>query len=149
MGRDFTPYEHYISDKSMGGTLRTATFFDNEGKKIEWFKREEKKILEKYRELGFLFSECLLELWDEMSGHPRYRKEVLETIERDLEFIIENIGTLELKNNFNKTVYDWFMGKLDKNFYYSDRNNDLLKVYIFRCYSRRVAGDKDWKVGII
>lgn len=143
MGRDFTPYEHYNADKRMGGTLRTVTFTDENGKEVQWFKPKEQRILSKYKELGFLFSESLIDLWDKMSGHPRYRKKILDKVEQDLELIINNISDQMVFDSFDKTLYDWYIGRLDPHFYYNNENNRLLEVYIYRKFVRMVGGDTD------
>ena len=144
--RDLTPKELYLSDKQFGGRANSHRPVNEKsfvyGEKSKYvYSFSQRRILSKYEYLGFLFTKNLLHCWDEMSEHPRIRKEVLDDIEDHLERVISNLHSSVSVYGCKEVVYKWFMGELDPNFYYSWQNDLLLERYIMGEYSRRL-GDK-------
>lgn len=144
--RDLTPKELYLLDKQRGGRVNPHRPMNEKyldyNEKYKWtYSFNQRRVLKKYEYLGILFTKNLLHCWDEMSKHPRIRKEVLDDIEDHLERVISNLHSSTSVYGCKEVVYKWFMGELDSNFYYSWQNDLCLEGYIMREYSRRL-GDK-------
>ena len=65
----------------------------------------------------------------------KYRKRILDNIEKHLKEIEE----IERGNN-QDIVWLWYTGKLDSNFYYNERNNELFMKYIITEVNKLVSG---------
>lgn len=130
MSRSWTPREMYYADKmmqeGMGESLRGKTFVyvAPNGDRTPMESEQDLKIRKQFIELGFLF-DPLPKLYNELSNHPKYRNKVLNQIEQHLEELIKH-------NNGSKedVVWLWYIGLLDKNFYYNTYNNELFYEYI-------------------
>ena len=138
MSRDFTPMEYYNCDKYMtlrGESLRESRFT------IRWqmgktpesllFTPSQKKTVLKFRELGFLFERDLLKLWDETKDYSVRRRAILDWAEEELRKVITAVNTNVVTEELDKTIYSWYLGELDKNFYYNKLNNQLLYNYLY------------------
>lgn len=138
MSRDFTPMEYYNCDKYMtlcGESLRESRFT------IRWqmgktpesllFTPSQKKTVLKFRELGFLFERDLLKLWDETKDYSVRRRAILDWAEEELRKVITAVNTNVVTEELDKTIYSWYLGELDKNFYYNKLNNELLYNYLY------------------
>lgn len=130
MSRSWTPREMYYADKmiqeKMGESLRNRkfTYVETNGNKIPMESEQDLKIRKQFKELGFLF-DLLPKLYKEFSNHPKYRNRVLTELEEHLkDLIVQDAG------NNDDTVWLWYIGKLDKGFYYNKYNNELFYNYI-------------------
>ena len=138
MSRDWTPRELWYADEmayqTRGQRLRDAKFeYVIDGKHIPMEDKQSEKIRSQYKELGFLF-ELLPNLYNKLSNHPKYRNRVLQRIEEHLEDLIkQNSG------NDTDTVWLWYIGKLDSNFYYRRYNDELFYDYILDEVNKLVA----------
>lgn len=129
MSRDWTPRELWYADEmayqTRGERLRdTKLVYVIDGKQIPIDDKQSEKIRSQYKELGFLFDK-LLKLYKELSDHPKYRNRVLNQIEEHLELLIKQNNGSE-----KDIVWLWYIGKLDKNFYYREYNDELFYEYI-------------------
>lgn len=143
MSRDWTPREHYFADLYMQREYKSNFREDSlnmtisyEGKEEAVYTEEDKKILKKYRELGFLFSRNLLSLYERTSEHPIRRNRMLNELELQLEEIIklhtEKVALEDYPKYIDEYLLKWFLGELDKNFYYNSRNNKIFEDYLFQ-----------------
>lgn len=143
MSRDWTPREHYFADLYMQREYKSNFREESlnmtisyEGKEEAVYTEEDKKILKKYRELGFLFSRNLLSLYERTSEHPIRRNRMLNELELQLEEIIklhtEKVALEDYPKYIDEYLLKWFLGELDKNFYYNSRNNKIFEDYLFQ-----------------
>lgn len=143
MSRDWTPREHYFADLYMQREYKSSFREESlnmtisyEGKEEAVYTEEDKKILKKYRELGFLFSRNLLSLYERTSEHPIRRNRMLNELELQLEEIIklhtEKVALEDYPKYIDEYLLKWFLGELDKNFYYNSRNNKIFEDYLFQ-----------------
>ena len=139
MSRNWTPREMYSVDFYMEqegrGSLRenldNMVFVTPDGERIPLLSDEKKKVLGMFKELGFLFGDNLYVLWQQTQEHPRKRKRILQETEEELEKLIEFDRTGKSLNSFDKVLVDWYYGKLDPHFYYSEDNDYLLEKYLY------------------
>ena len=137
MSKDFTPMEYYNCDKYMalrGESLRESRFtiryeMGNTPESL-LFTPSQKKTVLKFRELGFLFERDLLKLWEETKDYSVRRRAVLDWAEEEIRKVITSVNT-NVPADVDKTIYDWYLGELDKNFYYNKLNNKLLYIYLY------------------
>lgn len=145
MSRDWTPAELYIADKAMakeyGRSLRESElmFVDtNSGEKVPL---SNKQARADYPELSFLFGEfdrlyesykddkALRALFDRfevvlveteklLGGEIPHSKELYKMGEK--EFLSQPVETV---------VREWFLGRLDSDFYYNERNNAAFRTF--------------------
>lgn len=138
MSRNWTPREMYLIDFRMEreglGSLRkdldNMVFVAPNGERISFFSDEKKKVIGMFKELGFLFGDNLYVLWESTEEHPRKRKRVLQATE-ELEKLIEYDISGKSLDSFDKVLVDWYYGKLDPHFYYSEDNDYLLEKYLY------------------
>lgn len=139
MSRNWTPREMYLIDFRMEreglGSLRkdldNMVFVAPNGERISFFSDEKKKVIGMFKELGFLFGDNLYVLWESTEEHPRKRKRVLQATEEELEKLIEYDISGKSLDSFDKVLVDWYYGKLDPHFYYSEDNDYLLEKYLY------------------
>lgn len=142
MSRNWTPQEQYYADKfiqkEQGRSMRDQEFFwvQPDGTKIPMEDEQARKVRKQYSELGFLF-DYLPKTYKALEKHPKYRKRILDNIEKHLKEIEE------LKNgNSQDVIWLWYTGKLDNNFYYNERNNQMFMEYIISEVNKLVNGGK-------
>lgn len=157
MSKDFTPAEQYMADKAIKQMTGTALRDCDITWKIEGQTKTSVQVAdwdvsltnpqakEQYPELSFLYG-------DFKSQYERYEndkdaqkvfaqlEEALVKVEQQFEKNHgENVATGELQKltgkelanePAEKVVQEWFYGKLDPHFYYSEENNDKLFGYI-------------------
>lgn len=142
MSRDWTPREHYFADLYMQKEYKSNFRKDSinmvisyQGKEESVYSEEEKKILRKYRELGFLFSRNLLSLFERTKEHPIRRNRILNDMEIQLNTLIDcnkkHGSSCEYPKDIDITLLKWYLGELDSNFYYNQRNNKIFENYLF------------------
>ena len=129
MSRDWTPRELWYADEmayqTRGQRLRdTKLVYIIDGKQIPMEDKQSEKIRSQYKELGFLFDKLPI-LYKELANHPKYRNRVLQNIETHLEELIKQNNGRD-----TDTVWLWYIGRLDKNFYYREYNDELFYEYI-------------------
>ena len=143
MSRDWTPREHYFADLYMQREYKSNfreeslnMVISYQGKEEAVYTEEDKKILRKYIELGFLFSRNLLSLYKRTEEHPIRRNRMLNELELQLEEIIklhtEKVALEDYPKYIDEYLLKWFLGELDKNFYYNSRNNKIFEDYLFQ-----------------
>lgn len=139
MSRDWTPREQYYADiallKDGKGSLRGMTDFMRfvyNGVEQDMYTEEQRKVMNSYKELGFLFGDGLCKIWSATQAHPRKRKWVLDDVERELEELIETDKQKKSIDKFDETIVKWYCGSLDENFYYNELNNKLFEDYLYK-----------------
>lgn len=143
MGRDWTPQEQYLialnlqnKEKDLKSFMKNKfdiVFIKADTKeKIPLYSEEEKKVLLMFEFLGFLFSDNLYNLWEKTSKYPICRKKFLDETEKEIEAIIKADRNNKNLSCFDKTIVQWYLGKLDNNFYYSEENNKLFEEYLYK-----------------
>lgn len=147
MSKDFTPYELYRIDREFvergGQSLRVLgiTLNNGDASRGKSTKESGHTILKnlqgtfsrrQYKELGFLFDNFYM-AYKVMYKHPKLRKQVLDSIEKQLREIERQQNTED-----NSIVGLWFYGKLDPNFYSNTENNELFFEYIMKEYNRLI-----------
>lgn len=145
MGRDWAPYEHYLSEQrhiQMGyGDL--FYFLENmkmvyNGKEEMCCSQEEMAIRRQFPQLGrLLMNHDFMVLYEKLSKIDggldllHQRDDELATFLKAGRIVNPNTNEYILKvddiEGIDKDSYlvKWFAGKLDENFYYSERNNEL------------------------
>lgn len=127
MSRDWTPREHLAASRRMVAlgydgildSMRNTFFVHKDGTQTPLYSEEEIALREQFPYFGSLY-EYFPELYDALSKYEN-RSEFLEQKETELaEFIATGKGDPE------SYLLRWFNGELDKNFYYSERNDALL-----------------------
>ena len=130
MGRDFTPKEKVMAnvkfkDLYLQNIVRECT----DGKRIPMFSEEEQNLRLKYPTLAVTSTRILLDL------HKDLPREISETIISRVENLIKNIIVMDNLNDFRacpKEAKKWYFGQLDKNFYYSETNDNLFYDFIMQ-----------------
>ena len=129
MSRDFTPLERFVSNKQSGYDL----WLDNyrlvnmeTGEETPVFTEEEQSVRLRYRNLAVAMSDAFLKLYNALP--EAVREEKIQLLE-DMQIKLQG-AFLKGKEAFNKcelpeTMKDWFVGKLDPGFYYSETNDQL------------------------
>ena len=142
MSRNWTPQEQYYADKFIqrekGVSMRDQQFMwvKSDGTTVFMEDKQSRIVREQYKELGFLF-DYLPKTYKALNKHPKYRKRILDKIEEHLKEIEE------LKTYDNKDViWLWYTGRLDLDFYYNTRNNELFMEYIISEVNKLVNGGK-------
>ena len=142
MSRDLRPVELYLLDISCNRSLRnitsvTRTDGNNTGTEILL---QNSSARQRYPELSFLFSgfRSIYEAY----GHDRTARQVFKKFEQSLvecETDMTQKNDLQLPGTTNDVFFntpikdivrEWFYGRLDKNFYYSDENNYQFEEYM-------------------
>ena len=142
MSKDWTPQQYYFADlymqKEYNSNMREDFInmkISFNGKEEPFYTEEDKVILKKYRELGFLFSRNLLSLYERTKEHPIRRNRLLNEIEVQLNTLIDcnkkNGSHCEFPENIDNILVKWYLGKLDSDFYYNQRNNKAFENYLF------------------
>ena len=136
MSRDFTPCDMYMADKQFDGNIRNVNYVQIvDGKRIPIPKNEILKT--QFPETYFLFESGLKKL----SEHENFCEvatnveEILVSLEKELETGNIDEHCINANEDFlNASIEDvtksWFFGKLDPDFYYRERNNDLFLEYL-------------------
>lgn len=143
MSKDWTPQQHYFADlymqKEYNSNMREEFLnmkVSFNGKEEPFYTEEDKIILKKYKELGFLFSRNLLSLYERTKEHPIRRNRVLNEIEEQLNVLIDcdkkDGLSCEYPFDVSSALIKWYQGELDPNFYYNQRNNRVFEDYLFQ-----------------
>lgn len=145
MGRDFAPYEHYLSEQrhiQMGygdlfDFLENLKIIYEDGKEVICCSPEEMAIRRQFPQLGrLLMDHDFMVLYEKLSKIEG-GLELLHKRDDELGSLLSAGKVSEPEPNhsvvkindigIDKDSYliKWFAGKLDKNFYYAERNNKL------------------------
>ena len=123
MGRDWTPREHHKADLRMGFSSKPLITTDLlTGTTTTWYDPTSTDAL-RWKNTTFLASEIL--------DNNRKNPQILDLFEKILTEIIEiddshdDIATY-LDTPLKRTIHEWYYGKLDPAFYYSDKNDDAM-----------------------
>lgn len=142
MSRDWTPCEMWNVEKHMsaeGHSMRDANYiFVNmiTGEKTPLIPDEQKKIGKNYPMLSFLFEDWY-KIYTKM-GDEIVRDRTFALYENTLRAVINEEEDLDVVVPSTLFAYDlvklWYFGKLDPNFYYRERNNEVLADSIWEFY---------------
>lgn len=154
MSRDWTPFEHFLSEQrsiSEGRgdlfdfmeSLKLYTVNPSDGKTnkdepIVLHSAEDMALRKQFPYLGKYLFEDFNVLYDRIS---RFNDGVAFLHQKDKE-LGEIIVALERSNVRDSYLKKWFFGELDENFYYNIRNNELLIDSI--CSEAREKGLSNW-----
>lgn len=129
MGRDWAPYEHYLSEQHQIKMGYGDLFDFLESLKMEYNGKsevcctpEEMTIRRQFPQLGrLMMNHSFMELYEKLSKIEG-GLDLLHKRDDELATVIENKG-----HGCNESSYlvKWFAGKLDDHFYYSERNDQL------------------------
>ena len=146
MSRDWTPLEHYLSEQSqikrgygdIFNFMESLKMVYSDGTKVVLHSPEEMAIRRQFPTLGRLFMDGFMELYERLSKDPRgldflHKKDAeLEAYLKAREFQITEdspervvVNAKSWEGNKDSYLIQWFEGRLDENFYYSERNNEL------------------------
>ena len=144
MSRDWCPRELYFADKHMaaqGYSMRDSDFmFVNTatGEKIPLKSEEEKTIGKNFPNLSFLL-DGWYRVYSSMTN-TEARDNLFKLYENTLSAIIvedEDVSFAVPHTIFEyDTIIKWYCGKLDKGFYYNERNNELLFENMWANYKK-------------
>ena len=120
MGRDFTPYEHHMADLKYGFSKKPIILENTKTGKQTVYRDPTCADAVRWPNSYFL-AEAILK---EHSSEP----EKLDMFERALTKIVEASNSRRYtvrvaETPLEKTVCDWYYGKLDPHFYYSGEND--------------------------
>lgn len=128
MSKDFKPRDIYYVNKAFNDLyLSNISFTDSKGNSFKYFTDEEQKLREKYPAFSTLFDRYFINLSKKLSDKTDLLFDKINKIIEQIEKADENNKSFE---DFPKELVDWFFGRLDKNFYYSNLNNELLFDWI-------------------
>ncbi len=144
MSRDWTPYELHRADLEFGFSKDTLEMYipQEDGSKtfVGFFYNPEDPITKQYPNLAFLWGQN--ELTRFISGLADNAGEACEAVLSDIEQILAEVVAhydkpkTERKNGLSSSsdwttiVNDWYLGRLDPNFYYNTENNERFELYI-------------------
>lgn len=157
MGRDWAPYEHYLSEQRQIQMGYGDLFDFLENLKIEYNGKEEMccspeeiAIRRQFPQLGrLLMNHEFMVLYEKLSKIEG-GLELLHKRDDELAAFLKAGKVVELKPNHSVLRVDdigidkdsylikWFAGTLDENFYYADRNNQL--------FVEEMVKDAKWKI---
>lgn len=121
MSRDFTPRQSLFAEEYTGTSLWSIMengYFSCDGEKIPFCDSDELAVRKQYPLLGKLinnFSDMYAELAGINGG-----LNVLRNKDNELAAYVD-----QKKGDPESYLIRWFEGKLDKNFYYSERNEEM------------------------
>ncbi len=121
MSKDFTPQMHYAVSKQYPEIYMGNMIIHIEGKPdTKMFTDEQMELKSKYK----TFYICAADIFFKI--HEKYSTEKFEKINNLIESLVETTDT----SSFPNELVDWFEGKLDKNFYYHERNDELFLEWL-------------------
>lgn len=130
MSRDFTPRDKAIANARFKGLyLQNITQQYSDGRVVPLFSEEEQKLRQKYPNLAVTSTKILLDLNKDLP------KEIKFKVINKVETLIKNIIVMDGLNDFRacpKEAKEWYFGQLDKNFYYSETNDNLFYDFIMQ-----------------
>ena len=140
MSRDWTPMEFIMVEEDVfartGKRMSDAklSMVTKDGNKPMWNDDARRE----YPYLSFLFPRFETDLYPKI--RRKCQKKVYAEIEEEIAGFAKEIKE-RMRNGDRKHisldgivcdefVHEWFLGKLDKNFYYAERNNEIFMSYI-------------------
>lgn len=127
MSRDLTPRERILFDKTTPGImLENAYLVDTNGEKYPIYSEEEITLKRRFPTFATAFNP-FIQLWKDLPS-PRREK----TFEK-METLIKNVVVMESLDDWRacpKDVKSWYLGELDKEFYYSEENDEMFYNWI-------------------
>lgn len=130
MGRDYRPVDLWAADQDLNGAIRKMeiTMHTKGGREIRIGPSE--KLKSAYPELSFLFADRIKELAKKMAPKDILKveerlEEIISTTEASTE--TTSCGTttrINVKDRTDDAVHRWFVGALDPDFYYHERNDE-------------------------
>ena len=116
MSRDFTPQMHFLVSKEHPEIYSGNFIIKIEGQPDKkMFTDEQMQLKEKYKTFYVCASDIFFKIYEKYS---------IEQFERINKLIEELVSTTD-ESKFPKQLVDWYYGKLDKNFYYHERNDEM------------------------
>lgn len=150
MSMDFKPYQQYLADKHLNHNLRNSSLiWLVNGERIPL--HDNSFLKAELPELYFLFESGTQQLYDTFKddyvvlGYLRQAEAYIVEVENELNSIVvsrqnsaallDEGKTFDLEDEqkeytLREVIRAWFMGNLDKNFYYNTYNNELLLNYM-------------------
>ena len=129
MGRSYTPFELHRDDLQYHFSKDRLIFKYPTNEDVHVIYDPEAEIVKKYPNLQFL-----LDVSEIVERYKDRADKVLEKVESTLSKLISEIdsGTFKEKDlkEEEEVIFLWYVGKLDKDFYYGDYNASLFKEYI-------------------
>ena len=121
MSRDFTPQMHYLVSKEYPEIYSGNFIIHIEGKPDrKMFTDEQMQLKEKYKTFYICAADIFFKIYE------KYSTEKFEKINNLIESLVEATDT----SSFPNELVEWFEGKLDKNFYYHERNDELFLEWL-------------------
>lgn len=142
MGRSFTPREHHKADLlyQLSSSKTELIFSKDKNDDVFVLYDPMSEISQMFPNLSFLLGEDKIADLLEYTNKSEESIEKIKEIENDLTIVIKNDDMIKIppsnwydRPGFDKnlkTVAMWYDGKLDKNFYYCDKNNELFLEFI-------------------
>lgn len=135
MSRDFTPQMNFWVNKQTNDSFLQNVILKINGIEKPLWTEEEQEIRHKYPLLAVTFCDLFIKLYNSFSENKR------EIYISKIEDMISKLTTADMNGNIKmadvpEEMRDWYLGKLDTNFYYREYNNELffnfIKNYIER-----------------
>ena len=121
MSKDFTPQMHYAVSKQYPEIYMGNITIHIKGKPdTKIFTDEQMELKAKYKTFYICASDIFFKIYE------KYSTEKFEKINSLIESLVETTDT----SSFPNELVDWFEGKLDENFYYHERNDELFLEWL-------------------
>ena len=132
MSRDFTPAERFITNKASGFDSWLQNIEFKYGDKTGWmFSEEDQAIRLRYKNCAVAMSGIFLSLY------RHYPEEERERVFDKLEKYVSDMQDAYLKGSsafsqcdVPQPMKDWFLGRLDKSFYYCETNDQMFFEWV-------------------
>lgn len=132
MSRDWTPAEHYLVEQrhikeghgDLFDFLENLKIVYDDGREVVVNPPEEMAIRCQFPMLGRLLMDDFMELYSRLNSIPGG----VDFLHRKDEELADIVRTLEARKKVadkKSYLFKWFIGELDNNFYYGERNNQL------------------------
>jgi len=130
MSKDFTPKDKVLVNAKFEGLyLQNIIQEYSDGRTIPLFSEEEQKLRCEYPNLAITSTKILLDLNKDLPKNIKHK--VMSKVEN----LVKNLIVMDTLNDFRacpKEARDWYLGQLDKNFYYSETNDALFYDFIMK-----------------
>ncbi len=147
MSRDYTPLERYASNKYISQKypgegdmwLHNIEMVNMEtGESRKFFTEEEQEIRKHFRFLAITMGDHFLKLYYKLPEEKREsRLYVLENIIQALQLACEKGKNAFDEADVPETIKEWYVGKLDPDFYYSETNDELFYEWCLEEFFKR------------
>lgn len=164
MSRDWRPFEAVIADEN-AYMIRKEYIHDS---KVTFHLRSgdkgipmwNDKARKEFPNLCYLLDHFETKTYKELNdtSRPVYQEieeqvgRLADHVRKQIKNNARNFSLYEVADTVPKTVFDWFEGELDINFYYNEENNALFKEYIDNLIRERsgktydIGEDEQWHI---